>query len=78
MAHVTIDTGSTTLRMTTNIHVVYPLESPHPSGSTLYLLHGAGDNASTWQRLTTIELYAATAFDFLCEDKNEGERGDTI
>ncbi|PZM63301.1 alpha/beta hydrolase [Paenibacillus dendritiformis] len=59
MAHVTIDTGSTTLRMTTNIHVVFPLESPHPSGSTLYLLHGAGDNASTWQRLTTIELYAA-------------------
>ncbi|MEI0737949.1 hypothetical protein VQ056_16860 [Paenibacillus sp. JTLBN-2024] len=24
-----------------------------------YLLHGAGDNASTWHRLTTIELYAA-------------------
>lgn len=158
MAHVTIDTGPTTLRMTTNIHVVYPLESPLPSGSTLYLLHEAGNNASTCQRLTTIGLYAAkygctvimpeanrsyctdmeygrakekatlpsllcccgtgdrfiamnrdlaaymqgtpcdfryvegpgthdwlfweehlqTAFDFLCEDKNEGERGDAI
>ncbi|MDG0872414.1 hypothetical protein L3476_17490 [Paenibacillus thiaminolyticus] len=44
MAHVTIDTGPTTLRMTTNIHVVYPLESPFPSGSTLYLLHEAGNN----------------------------------
>ncbi|WP_195575165.1 alpha/beta hydrolase [Paenibacillus sp. 1001270B_150601_E10] len=58
MAHVTIDTGSTTLCMSTSIHVVYPLESRIPPSSTLYLLHGAGDNASTWQRLTTIEMYA--------------------
>ncbi|MFW5437818.1 alpha/beta hydrolase [Paenibacillus apiarius] len=58
MAHVTIETGSNTLRMTTSIHVVSPCESNTPSNSTLYLLHGAGDNASTWQRLTTIELYA--------------------
>lgn len=58
MAHITIETGSNTLCMSTSIHVVYPLESRHPSSSTLYLLHGAGDNASTWQRLTTIEMYA--------------------
>ncbi|WP_245596195.1 alpha/beta hydrolase [Paenibacillus taiwanensis] len=44
--------------MSTSIHVVYPLEARRPSSSTLYLLHGAGDNASTWQRLTTIEMYA--------------------
>ncbi|KKO54679.1 alpha/beta hydrolase [Paenibacillus sp. DMB20] len=58
MAHITIETGSPTLCMTTSIHVVSPAESGNPSGSTLYLLHGAGDNASTWQRLTTIEQYA--------------------
>jgi len=58
MAHVTIETGSNILRMNTSIHVIYPLESQIPPSSTLYLLHGAGDNASTWQRLTTIEQYA--------------------
>lgn len=58
MAHVTIETGSNVLRMNTSIHVIYPLESHTPPSSTLYLLHGAGDNASTWQRLTTIEQYA--------------------
>ncbi|GAB6991448.1 alpha/beta hydrolase [Paenibacillus pini] len=58
MAHITIETGSPTLRMTTSIHVVSPCDSGIPSDSTLYLLHGAGDNASTWSRLTTIELYA--------------------
>ncbi|SMG22125.1 alpha/beta hydrolase [Paenibacillus aquistagni] len=58
MAHITIETGSTTLCMSTSIHVIYPLESRLPPSSTLYLLHGAGDNASTWQRLTTIEMYA--------------------
>lgn len=59
MAHITIDTGSPTLRMTTSIHVISPVDSGVPSESTLYLLHGAGDNASTWHRLTTVELYAA-------------------
>ncbi|GIO34695.1 esterase [Paenibacillus albilobatus] len=59
MAHLTIDTGSPTLRMTTNIHVVSPVDAGVQANSTLYLLHGAGDNASTWHRLTTIELYAA-------------------
>lgn len=58
MAHITIETGSPTLCMNTSIHVVSPAESLDPSRSTLYLLHGAGDNASTWQRLTTIEQYA--------------------
>lgn len=59
MAHITIDTGSPTLRMTTHIHVISPVDTGQPTSSTLYLLHGAGDNASTWHRLTTIELYAA-------------------
>ncbi|GAA0400501.1 alpha/beta hydrolase family protein [Paenibacillus motobuensis] len=59
MAHITIDTGSPTLRMTTSIHVISPIDSGVPSDSTLYLLHGAGDNASTWHRLTTVEQYAA-------------------
>lgn len=58
MAHITIETGSPTLCMTTNIHVVSPVDTGRQPGSTLYLLHGAGDNASTWQRLTTIEQYA--------------------
>lgn len=58
MAHITIETGSPTLCMNTSIHVVSPAESLSPSESTLFLLHGAGDNASTWQRLTTIEQYA--------------------
>ncbi|GIP30022.1 tributyrin esterase [Paenibacillus sp. J23TS9] len=59
MAHITIDTGSPTLRMTTSIHVISPVDTGIPTNSTLYLLHGAGDNASTWHRLTTVELYAA-------------------
>ncbi|MCJ8013844.1 alpha/beta hydrolase-fold protein [Paenibacillus sp. KQZ6P-2] len=59
MAHITIDTGSPTLRMTTSIHVISPVDTGVPTSSTLYLLHGAGDNASTWHRLTTVELYAA-------------------
>ncbi|MFD1178722.1 alpha/beta hydrolase [Paenibacillus puldeungensis] len=59
MAHITIDTGSPTLRMSTNIHVVLPDDIGKRAMSTLYLLHGAGDNASTWQRLTTVERYAA-------------------
>lgn len=58
MAHITIETGSPTLCMTTSIHVVSPVDSGRPPESTLYLLHGAGDNASTWQRLTTVEQYA--------------------
>jgi len=58
MAHITIETGSPTLCMTTSIHVVSPVESGKPPDYTLYLLHGAGDNASTWQRLTTVEQYA--------------------
>lgn len=58
MAHITIETGSPTLCMTTSIHVVSPVDTGKPSEYTLYLLHGAGDNASTWQRLTTIEIYA--------------------
>ncbi|ETT36678.1 alpha/beta hydrolase family protein [Paenibacillus sp. FSL R5-0623] len=58
MAHITIETGSPTLCMNTSIHVVSS-DSGETSGGTLYLLHGAGDNASTWQRLTTIEMYAA-------------------
>jgi S-formylglutathione hydrolase FrmB len=45
--------------MTTSIHVISPVDSGVPSESTLYLLHGAGDNASTWHRLTTVEQYAA-------------------
>ncbi|WP_145047951.1 alpha/beta hydrolase family protein [Paenibacillus xylanexedens] len=57
MAHITIETGSSTLCMNTSIHVVSS-DSGETSGGTLYLLHGAGDNASTWQRLTTIEMYA--------------------
>ncbi|KGP80766.1 MULTISPECIES: alpha/beta hydrolase [unclassified Paenibacillus] len=57
MAHITIETGSPTLCMNTSIHVVSS-DSGDTSGGTLYLLHGAGDNASTWQRLTTIEMYA--------------------
>ncbi|MFU1793641.1 alpha/beta hydrolase [Paenibacillus azoreducens] len=59
MAHLAIETGSPTLRMTTSIHVVSPVDAGVPASSTLYLLHGAGDNASTWHRLTTVELYAA-------------------
>lgn len=59
MAHITIDTGSPTLRMSTNIHVVLPDDAGLRPMKTLYLLHGAGDNASTWQRLTTVERYAA-------------------
>lgn len=58
MAHITLETGSPTLCMTTSVHVVSPVDTGRPTDSTLYLLHGAGDNASTWQRLTTIELYA--------------------
>lgn len=45
--------------MTTSIHVISPVDTGAPTSSTLYLLHGAGDNASTWHRLTTVELYAA-------------------
>ncbi|WP_152396180.1 alpha/beta hydrolase [Paenibacillus guangzhouensis] len=59
MAHITIETGSPTLRMTTSIHVISPCDSGNNADTTLYLLHGAGDNASTWQRLTTVEQYAA-------------------
>ncbi|MEK5644755.1 esterase [Paenibacillus rhizosphaerae] len=59
MAHLTIDTGSPTLRMTTSIHVISPVDTGVPTSSTLYLLHGAGDNASTWHRLTTVEMFAA-------------------
>ncbi|MDO7906921.1 alpha/beta hydrolase family protein [Paenibacillus sp. JX-17] len=59
MAHLKIDTGSPTLRMTTSIHVISPVDTGIPTSSTLYLLHGAGDNSSTWQRLTTVEMYAA-------------------
>ncbi|WP_211749984.1 alpha/beta hydrolase family protein [Paenibacillus sp. Marseille-Q4541] len=58
MAYISIETGSPTLRMTTSIHVISPSEYGTPAGSTLYLLHGAGDNASTWHRLTTVEQYA--------------------
>lgn len=47
------------MRMTTSIHVISPCDAGHHNGGTLYLLHGAGDNASTWHRLTTIEQYAA-------------------
>lgn len=59
MAHLTIETGSPTLRMTTSINVISPVDTGVPTSSTLYLLHGAGDNASTWHRLTTVEQYAA-------------------
>ncbi|WP_237392032.1 alpha/beta hydrolase [Paenibacillus dendrobii] len=45
--------------MTTSIHVISPVDTGVPTSSTLYLLHGAGDNASTWHRLTTVEQYAA-------------------
>lgn len=58
MAYLSIETGSPTLRMTTSIHAITPDNPEEANGGTLYLLHGAGDNASTWQRLTTIELYA--------------------
>lgn len=60
MALLTVETGSPTLRMTTSIHVISPCDAGRQDGGTLYLLHGAGDDASTWHRLTTIELYAQT------------------
>ncbi|GGF59323.1 esterase [Paenibacillus albidus] len=59
MALLTVETGSPTLRMTTTIHMISPVDSGNTSGGTLYLLHGAGDNASTWHRLTTVEQYAS-------------------
>lgn len=58
MALLTIETGSPTLRMTTSIHVISPCDSGRRDGGTLYLLHGAGDNSSTWHRLTSLEQYA--------------------
>lgn len=58
MAYIAIETGSPTLRMTTSIHVISPIEYGERPKYTLYLLHGAGDNASTWHRMTTIETYA--------------------
>ncbi|MEK5281836.1 MULTISPECIES: alpha/beta hydrolase [Paenibacillus] len=59
MALLTVETGSPTLRMTTTISIISPVDSGNMSGGTLYLLHGAGDNASTWHRMTTIEQYAS-------------------
>ncbi|MCM3783606.1 alpha/beta hydrolase-fold protein [Neobacillus mesonae] len=58
MAYIAIETGSPTLRMTTSIHIISPAEYGTPADRTLYLLHGAGDNASTWHRMTTVEMYA--------------------
>ncbi|NUU60393.1 alpha/beta hydrolase [Paenibacillus agri] len=59
MALLTVETGSPTLRMTTTVNIISPVDAGTGSGGTLYLLHGAGDNASTWHRLTTAELYAS-------------------
>lgn len=58
MAYIAVETGSPTLRMTTSIHVISPTEYGERPSCTLYLLHGAGDNASTWHRMTTMETYA--------------------
>lgn len=51
---------SPTLNMNTGVTVVLPDPQPdaHAPG-VLYLLHGAGDDETTWARMTSVERYAS-------------------
>lgn len=62
MAVFSGDIRSATLAMDTRLQVILPYDRP-PEGQpfpckVLYLLHGLGDNASTWCQRTCIERYA--------------------
>lgn len=58
MALLTVEMNSEALRMTTAVSVLSPCDCGKANEATLYLLHGSGDDASTWHRLTNIELFA--------------------
>ncbi|SDB86781.1 alpha/beta hydrolase [Shouchella lonarensis] len=57
MALATIQYKSTALGKQTRVHVILP-EQATPPYRTLYLLHGWGDDDSSWSRQTSIERYA--------------------
>ena len=57
MAFFKGDIFSKSMEMHTSLNVILPQDAKAPA-KTLYLLHGLSDNASNWQRMTSVERYA--------------------
>lgn len=64
MALIRMTLRSRVLKMDTMVNVVIPYDyfdnsgQPRPVLRTLYLLHGLGQNADSWQRMSSAERYA--------------------
>ena len=58
MALLHMDFYSKTLGRGTHLNAILPERSTAPQWKTLYLLHGMGDDYTSWQRKTNVERYA--------------------
>jgi Predicted esterase len=59
MANITCNFHSQALEMDAHFNVIIPDQVPDSDNiRTVYLLHGLSDDATCWQRLTSVERYA--------------------
>jgi len=59
MANITCNFHSQALEMDAHFNVIIPDQLPDPNNiRCVYLLHGLSDDATCWQRLTSVERYA--------------------
>ncbi len=68
MARLAVDFYSRSLGFGTHMNVILPENTGNKKLKTLYLLHGRGDDCSSWLRNTSIERYSVTDEYVSCND----------